>query len=187
MHLGEPRRPQRGDRNRAGVVGVVLVGTAGAQQPHPGGQRRRDIDDSLAGADELLGEQVAEAAGRLDRPHPLPIGRSPLAQLLELAARRPDAYPVELLLAGINGYSSVRRLVGVDADHYGHFAPPLLGGWPAAGTPDFGRSVLGPLSSHAAARAGRALQFVTKPTPRRGSRHLESQPTRSSERYELVA
>ena len=66
------RRAQRGDGDRAGVVGVVLVGVTGSQQTHPGGQLRLHVDDTLAGGDELLGEQIAEPAGALDRPRPLP-------------------------------------------------------------------------------------------------------------------
>ena len=37
------------------------------QQPHPGRQLGLHIQHPLTGGDELLGEQVAQAAGALDR------------------------------------------------------------------------------------------------------------------------
>jgi hypothetical protein len=43
----------------------------------------------LAGGHELLGQQIPESAGRLDRPRPLFEGRRPLEQLVELATTRP--------------------------------------------------------------------------------------------------
>jgi hypothetical protein len=63
LHGRQARRSERGDGDRAGVVGVVLVRPSRTEKPHPRRQRRRHVDDVLAGVDELLGEEVAEPAG----------------------------------------------------------------------------------------------------------------------------
>ncbi len=78
------RCPQRGDRDRQGVVRVVLVGRLRRQQPHARRELRLHVQDSLAGSDELLGEQVAQARGVLDRPRALRELLRPLQQPLEL-------------------------------------------------------------------------------------------------------
>jgi len=54
-HRPQPRRAQGGDGHGERVVGVVLLGLARRQDPHPGRQRRRDVEDLLARTDELLG------------------------------------------------------------------------------------------------------------------------------------
>ena len=61
---------------------------ARAEDPDPRGERRRDVEHVLAGIDELLCQQVAEAAGRLDGPGPLDEGLGPGEQLCRLLARR---------------------------------------------------------------------------------------------------
>lgn len=58
----EARCSQRRDRHRHSVVGIVLVRTPSTQDPHSRRQRRRGIEHPLAGTDELLSEQVPEAA-----------------------------------------------------------------------------------------------------------------------------
>ena len=68
---GDPPQPvvaQRHDRGGPGVVRVGLVGAARVEQPDPCRQGRRHVEHRLAGGDELLGQQRAEPAGRLDRP-----------------------------------------------------------------------------------------------------------------------
>ena len=86
----EPRGAQCGDRDRAGVVGVVLVGSLRVEHPDPSRQRRWHVDNVLARVDELLGEQVAETACRLDCPGAPTERRCPLAQTLDLPDRRSD-------------------------------------------------------------------------------------------------
>ncbi len=78
------RCPQRGDRDRQGVVRVVLVGRLRRQQPHARRELRLHVQDPLARSDELLGEQVAQAGGVLDRPRALRELLRPLQQPLEL-------------------------------------------------------------------------------------------------------
>jgi hypothetical protein len=48
-------RAQRGDGDRAGVIGIVLIRRPGGQQPDPGAELGLDIQHLLACGDELLG------------------------------------------------------------------------------------------------------------------------------------
>jgi hypothetical protein len=48
-HLPPGPGAQRCDRDRQGVVRVVLIGVTGLQQPHPGGQLGLHIQDPLTG------------------------------------------------------------------------------------------------------------------------------------------
>ena len=59
-HPAPGRGAQRGDRDRAGVVGVVLAGVPRRQQPHPGGHLGLDVQDHFPGREELLGQQVPQ-------------------------------------------------------------------------------------------------------------------------------
>ena len=70
LDRSQRRRSQRGDRDRQGVVRVVLVGAARAEQPDTRSQRRGDVDDGLAGVDELLSQQVPEPGGGLQPAEP---------------------------------------------------------------------------------------------------------------------
>jgi hypothetical protein len=119
-HRRETRRAQRRDRHREGVVGIVLVGAARTQDPHPGRQRRRHVQHVLAGGHELLGQQIPESAGRLDRPRPLFEGRRPLEQLVELATTRPHLQLRKLCFVAVDHDRGVRPLVGIDTDHHLH-------------------------------------------------------------------
>ena len=56
------------DRDRAGVDVVGLAAVARVEGPHPRRQGRGHVDDVLADGDELLGQQLAQAASALDRP-----------------------------------------------------------------------------------------------------------------------
>jgi hypothetical protein len=80
---------ERGERDRVGVVRVVLVRLPRAQHPHPRSEHRRDVDHVFTRGDELLCEQIAEPASGLDRPRPTlrePV--SPRQQLACLPAFR---------------------------------------------------------------------------------------------------
>ena len=79
----------------------------GGQQTDPGGQLRLHVDDPLAGGDELLGQQIAEPAGTLDRPRPIIERRRPADQPLELVGARPHAQLAEELLAGVERHRRV--------------------------------------------------------------------------------
>jgi hypothetical protein len=56
-HLAPGCRPQCRDRERQGIVRVVLIGVAGLQQPYPRRQLRLHIQHPLARGDQLLGQQ----------------------------------------------------------------------------------------------------------------------------------
>mgnify|MGYP006928174438 CR=1 FL=1 len=68
QHRSQIVRSQCCDRDRSGVVGIVLLRPARGQGAHPRRPHGRHIDDGFAGCDELLGEEVAEPLGGLDRP-----------------------------------------------------------------------------------------------------------------------
>ena len=76
MILGEHRAPGRGaqrrDRHREGIVGIVLIGVPGLQQPHPGGQLGRHIQHLLPGGNQLLGQQMPQPVRTLHSPRPAP-------------------------------------------------------------------------------------------------------------------
>jgi hypothetical protein len=173
----EARRSQRRHRHRQGVVGIVLVRPSRAQHPHPSRQRRRHVQDLLAGADELLGQQVAEPTGRLDRPTPLLEPRRPRQQLVELAAAR--------------SHPQLRELRFVAADR-------LLCVTPCEDRPRSSRSLRPPRSRWMEPRWALLLRIVVrrtsfephpgeipasqqldrKPVGRTDGRHFESQPAR---------
>ena len=50
LDAAQARGPKGGDSDREGVVGVVLVGTTGAEHPDPRGQGGRNVEDLLAPA-----------------------------------------------------------------------------------------------------------------------------------------
>ena len=55
------------DRDRAGVDAVGLAAMARLEDPHSRREGRGHVCDVLAGGDELLGQQIAQAAGALER------------------------------------------------------------------------------------------------------------------------
>ncbi|MEJ7705938.1 MAG: hypothetical protein WKF82_00915 [Nocardioidaceae bacterium] len=90
------------------VAGVGLAVVAGVEEPDPGGELGRDIDDVLAGLEQPLGERTADAVGALDGPDPLGpglrvgphrgvaglVGAEPArAEQLLVARRRPRSWP----------------------------------------------------------------------------------------------
>ncbi|HVD89361.1 MAG TPA: hypothetical protein VNB91_10755, partial [Jatrophihabitantaceae bacterium] len=94
-------RAQRGDRDRAGVIVVVLVDLPGVQEPYPGGQLRRHVQDVFPGGDQLLSQQQSQPAGALDRPGPSRPAPGPLEQPLGLSARRTHPQLPQPLLSRI--------------------------------------------------------------------------------------
>ena len=65
------RGADRDDRDRVRVAGVGLAVVAGVEQPDPGGELGRDVDDLLAVLEEPLRQRPAGAVAALDRPDPL--------------------------------------------------------------------------------------------------------------------
>jgi hypothetical protein len=100
--LPQRRRPQRCDRDRQRVVGIVLVRPPGAKHTDPRRECRRHVQDGLARSDQLLGEQVAKPAGGLDRPRSFPQRLGPAQQAgASSASLRSIATAVCLALCGL--------------------------------------------------------------------------------------
>ena len=121
----QARVAQGHDGGRAGVVGIGLVDRSRVQQPRPRRQRRRHVNDHLAGGDELSGQQGAGAGGSLDRPS---AGRErcrPCQQTLMLAAVGTDAQLGNRVLVAVEGRRGVGPLVGVDSNDE-HAQPPWV-------------------------------------------------------------
>jgi hypothetical protein len=176
-------RAQCRDRDRAGVVRVVLVRVPRGQQPHPGRELGPDVQHALPGGGQLPGQQVPRAVRALDRPGPLRPGRSPGQQPLHLI--RAGAYPqlTQLFLSRAERGRRARALVRADAGHHHrHGILPFTSRravkpWRACLIP--GPSlVFAPLSGHATAKPRQASTSLTgQATPAAGSR-FESQPNR---------
>ncbi len=111
-------RAQRGDRDRPGVVRVVLVRIARGQQPYPRSQLRLDVQDPFPGGGQLPGQHVPQAAGASGRPGPLRPRRRPLHQLLRL--RRTSAYLqlAQRLLTPPDRHRGMRTLVRINPYHH---------------------------------------------------------------------
>jgi len=179
-----PIRAQRRHSDRSSVVGIVLLGATRTQHPHPRRQHRGDIDHRLTGSDELLGDQIAQPAGRLHRPRPLSEALRPRTEPLHLDLRRSDLDLVEDLFVVVDGDRGVGRLVGIDADHHAHrcaFRSRVEPRW-ALLIP--GR-VLAPLSSHTTAGTPAGRRFENKPA--RGRQALSEPTDRTLRRYENTA
>ena len=65
------RGAHRNGSDRVGVVGVGLAVVAGVEEPDPGGELRRDVDDLLAVLEESLRERAAGTVASFDRPDPV--------------------------------------------------------------------------------------------------------------------
>ena len=80
------RLSERGDRNRAGVVRIVLLRTLRSEHSRAGRQRRRHVDNSFTSGNELLREEIAETVRGLDCPNPFIEIRSPRTEALRLGS-----------------------------------------------------------------------------------------------------
>ena len=109
-------------------LGSVLSERPVAEHPHPRHQRRGHVEHGLAGIDELLGQEIAEPAGGLDRPRAFPERLRPRQQLRRLLARRTHPRAVEFALAVVDRDRGVTRLVGIDTDDHRHEHLPGLDG-----------------------------------------------------------
>jgi hypothetical protein len=117
-NLVQARCAQRRDRDRPRIVGIVFVRSARAQPSHSCRQRHRHIHDQFTRRDELLAQQIPEAARRLDRPGSLFEPCCPTQQLVDLTSSRTHHHRCQLDFVAINRDSSVRPLVRIDTDHH---------------------------------------------------------------------
>lgn len=105
--LLEGRLAECGDRNRAGVVRIVLLRPLRSEHSRAGRQSWRDIDNSFASGDELLGEEIAEIVRGLDGPDSFIELLRPRTEALRLGATCSCCHLVE------NGFSFVDSDGGV--------------------------------------------------------------------------
>ena len=188
-HFPRCLRAQRRDRNRQGIVRVVLIRVPGFQQPDPGGQLGLHVQHPLAGRDQLLGQQPAQPASPLDSPGPPGPRCRPRHELIRLGLR--GAYPqfAQRLLRRADHHRRMRALVRVDTDHHcchQHAPSPRerRRTWRACLIPDL--LALAPLLSHATTRTDR-LAPRSKARPHAAGRRLGSQPIGPLERYGTTA
>ncbi|HWF14538.1 MAG TPA: hypothetical protein VG244_00005 [Acidimicrobiales bacterium] len=125
FNRAQPRCPQRRNRDRVSIVGVVLVGSFAGQHSDASSQRGRHIDHDFTSGHELLGQQIPHPAGGLDGPGPLLEGFGPAHQLFDLTPGRADLHARKLVFVLVDGDRGVRRLVRIDTDHNIHHC--LLG------------------------------------------------------------
>lgn len=120
----------------------------------------------LSRIDELLGQQVAETARRLDGPDALSEGFGPGQQLGRLLTRGPHRDFGHFTFLTADGHGCMALLVGVDPDDHCHEYLLWVDG-NREGTPD-SDLVHTPLLSHIAARSRRvALRTKASRTVRR--------------------
>jgi hypothetical protein len=94
----------QGDLGHAGRIrGVGLAATAAAQQPGPGRQGGRHVQDLLAGSGQLLGDGSSQPVGALDRepPHRPPAG--PGHKLAEGAGMHQQPTLTQRSAGGVDG------------------------------------------------------------------------------------
>jgi len=113
------------DRDRTRIVRVVLLRPARAEHAHSRRANRRHADHVLAGSDELLREETAEAVGGLDRPRSLLETVSPLAQTDCPGRAGSHSGLVEDDFVAVDRDSGVGALVRVDPDGDGHERMPF--------------------------------------------------------------
>jgi hypothetical protein len=110
--------PQRRDRDRQGVVGVVLAGVPGLKQAHPGGQLGRHVSYPLPSSHQLLGQQMPQPASALHGPGPPRPRPRPGHQLLSLGRGRADPQLTQRLFGCPDRHRGMRALMRVHADHH---------------------------------------------------------------------
>jgi hypothetical protein len=115
--LADAGRAQRRHRDGPGVVGVVLVHVPGGEQPDPRAQLGLHVEDPLAGGQELLGQQVPQAAGAFHGPGPLRPGRGPCQQPPGLHGTGGHPQLAQRLLGPADRHCRVRGFVRVHPDH----------------------------------------------------------------------
>ena len=120
LDAAQARGPKGGDSDRVRVIGVVLVGTTGGEHSDARGQGGRDVEHLFAACHELLGQQVAHSAGRLDGPPPLLERLGPAHELFDLTTGRTHLDAGDLIFSLVDGHRRVRCLVRVDPDHHIH-------------------------------------------------------------------
>jgi len=116
-----------------GVDPVGLPAVAPVELARPCGKHRRDVDHDLAGGNELLGEQVAQAVRALDRPGALGPVAGPALEPRQGGLVRRHSQLAQHVAGFIQCHGRVRRLVRIDPD--GDHVSLLLKGCSDRGAP----------------------------------------------------
>ena len=109
----------RDHRDRVRIVGVGLAVVTGVEEPHPGSELGRDVNDTLAGLQEALRQRASGAVGALDQPTP-----GPATSSHRCASRSSRHWSVvnrpepKHLLALVDDLDRRRQLVGIDPDDH---------------------------------------------------------------------
>ena len=156
------------ERDAARVDAVGLAAVAALEHAGAGGQRRGDVDDGLAGGDELLGQQPSQAAGALDRPDALRPSRGPRSQPRQRRAVGRHAQLAERGAGRVERDRGVRALVGIDADgdHWRCSSRPTTRTRHRGGQPEFEQQRSRLYRATPTAGGDRAARYETA-TPRR--------------------
>jgi hypothetical protein len=120
LDVAQARGPKGRHRDRVSVVGVVLVGTTGGEHSDARGKGGRDVEHLFTPCHELLGQQVAHPAGRLDGPPPLLERFGPAHELFDLTTSGTHLDAGDLIFSLVDGHRRVRCLMRVDPDHHLH-------------------------------------------------------------------
>ena len=162
--------------------GSFLSDRPGAEHPDPRRQRRRHVEDGLTRGDELLGQQVAETAGGLDRPRSRRRAarptRSSCGTCLRVARTLARASSASLrsiataVCVALCGSTPMITAMSTSVDSTG---------WEPRGHSCFRSSVHVPLSSHP--RRGPRREALRSKANRSttGGRHFVSHPVRDLE------
>jgi len=96
-------------------LGFVLLGLSVMA---PGGQLGLHVQDPLAGADKLPGQEPAQSGSALDRLGPLRPVRRPRHQFLGLSGAGANPDLAQRFLAQADHHCRMRPLMRIHADHY---------------------------------------------------------------------
>jgi len=118
----------RDDRDRVSIARVGLAVVAGVEQPHPGSELGRHVQDALTGLQEPLGQWSTGAVGALHCPDPLRpgLGVGSHRGVAGLIGGEPTR--AQPLLVVIDDLDGGRQLVGIDPDDdvFHVLLPPVL-------------------------------------------------------------
>jgi hypothetical protein len=114
----QPASPQRGHRDRARIVGIVLVQLPGVEQPHPRSEFGRHVHHPLARTDQLIAEQATQPTSALDCPDPPRPPPRPAPQHLQLINTGHDPDLTDNPFRSVERHRGMRLLVRINADHH---------------------------------------------------------------------
>ena len=111
---------------RIECVGLAVV--TGVEEPNPGSELGRDVDDALAVLEQPLGQRSAGAVGSFDRPDPIRPGLCIRAHRRVAGLIGGEPTRAKQFLVLVDHLDRGRQLVRIDPDdHVLHvLLPPVL-------------------------------------------------------------